>query len=170
MTRPNSDHGSSGPSSAAKRGMMTSAAVLLAIPLFVMINYLGGRHYQRFDWTSSQIYSLSEKSLQVVGDLDREIDIDLILGAGAGGELFDAVEELIDRYEAANPRYIRKRVVDLAREPLEAERLEIAEGTAVVLSAGTSEATSTSSTWPSTTTPEHNSASRRPCSRSKGSN
>ncbi|MCP3960364.1 MAG: GldG family protein [bacterium] len=118
------------------RNLMAFVAVLLAVPLYLMVNYLGGRHYQRFDWTGSGLYTLSEKSLQIVTGLDRDIEIHLILGAGAGGELFDAVDELLSQYQAANPEHIEKRVVDLAREPLEAERLAIGQGTAVVLESG----------------------------------
>ena len=45
------------------QGSMLSAGVLLVAGLVGIVNYLGMRYYKRFDWTSSQIYSLSDKTL-----------------------------------------------------------------------------------------------------------
>jgi len=102
-------------------GSALGLGVILALALFAMVNYLGLRHYQRFDWTSSQIYSLSEKSENVLGALDRPID--LIVFLNPGSQIYPAVDELLSRYEAANPELVDKRVVDPARNLVEARRL-----------------------------------------------
>ena len=102
-------------------GSTLGAGVILALALFAMVNYLASRHYQRFDWTSSRLYSLSEKSLSVVRGIDREIDMVIFLNPAS--ELYGQVDELLSRYAAANPEFIKKRVVDPARNLLEAQRL-----------------------------------------------
>ena len=103
------------------QGSTLGAGVLMALALYGMVNYLSYRHYQRADWTSSQLYTLSEKSLNVVRDLDR--DVDMVLFLSPTSELYDAASELVDRYAAANSARIRKREIDPAKNLLEAQRL-----------------------------------------------
>lgn len=106
---------------ALSRFSTLGAGVLLAFLLFAMVNYLAMRHYKRFDTTSSQLYSLSEKSENVVQGLDRPVDLVMFLDPGT--ELYSATSELVDRYAAANPEFINTREVDPARNLLEAKRL-----------------------------------------------
>ncbi len=103
------------------QGSTLSAAILLVLALYGMVNYLAMRHYKRFDWTSSQLYSLSEKSLAVVRDIDQEIDMVIFLNPGS--ELYEPVDELLSRYAAANPKFIKKREIDRDRNLLEAQKL-----------------------------------------------
>ncbi len=103
------------------QGSTVSAGVVLVLALFALVNYLALRHYQRFDWTSSQLYSLSEKSLSVVRGIDQEIDMVIFLSPAS--ELYGPVDELLSRYAAANPERIRKREVDPAKNLLQAQRL-----------------------------------------------
>lgn len=106
---------------AAAEGAFLGAGVLLALALFALVNYLGNRHYARFDWTSSELYTLTEKSKAVVRGLDR--DVEAVIFMAPGSETFGAVDELLSRYQAANPERFTKRVVDPARNLLEAQRL-----------------------------------------------
>lgn len=106
---------------ALARGGALGTSVVLALALYAMVNYLSLRHYKRGDWTSSQIYSLSEKSSNILADLER--DIDAVIFLSPSSEVYDAVDELLSRYEAANPQRFKKRVVDPARNLLEAQRL-----------------------------------------------
>ena len=85
-----------------------------------MVNYLANRHYQRFDWTSDKIYSLSKKSLAVVEGIDREID--LVVFIGPDSPVYAPVNELLSSYAAANPK-LSKREVDPAKNLIEAQRL-----------------------------------------------
>ncbi len=97
------------------------AGLILATVLVVMLNYLAMRHYQRFDWTSSQLYTLSDKSLKVLDQVTEDIDIAVLLSPGS--RHYDAVQELLARYQAAQPEHLRVRDVDAARNRLEAQRL-----------------------------------------------
>ncbi|NJL29404.1 MAG: GldG family protein [Thermoanaerobaculia bacterium] len=103
------------------QGSALGLGAVLALALFVMVNYLALRHYKRFDWTSSKIYSLSEKTKNVLADIDRPIDLVSVLDPGS--QLYPAVDELLSRYEAANPQLIKKRALDKARNQLEAQQL-----------------------------------------------
>ncbi len=96
------------------------AGVLLILGLFVMANYLAIRHYQRFDWTSNKIYSLSAKSLAVVEGIAEEID--LVVFISPESPIYGPVNELLSSYAAANSN-LRKREVDPAKNLIEAQRL-----------------------------------------------
>ena len=50
-------------------------AVVLVIALTVMVNWLAGRRFVRADWTTTQIYSLSEKTENILGGLQEEIRV-----------------------------------------------------------------------------------------------
>ncbi|MCZ6508376.1 MAG: GldG family protein [Acidobacteria bacterium] len=106
--------------------------------LVLMANYLGWKYHRRLDWTSSQIYSLSPKSLGVLADLSQ--DIDIVAFMSPGSELYSATTELLTRYDAASPR-VSVRFVDTERNPAEAqaliERYEVTSaGTLIVESQG----------------------------------
>lgn len=97
-----------------------SAGVLLIAALLVIVNYLGDKYHKRFDWTSSRLYTLSEKSENVVRDLKK--DVDFIVFLQPGDELYEPVRELLSQYDAASQR-VKVRYVDPQRDRLEAERL-----------------------------------------------
>lgn len=103
------------------QGGILSAGVLVVLALVLMFNYLSFRHFKRFDWTGSKIYTLSEKSLGVLEGLDKNIELVMVLSPGS--QLYTSTNELLDRYVAANPQKIRRRDLDPARNPLEFERI-----------------------------------------------
>ncbi|MEM9593538.1 MAG: GldG family protein [Acidobacteriota bacterium] len=102
-------------------GSTLGAGVLVVLVLYGMVNYLSTRHYERFDWTGSKLYTLSQKSKNVLAELDR--DIDLVVLMNPGSEVYTATDELLDRYVAANPQRIRRRDLDAAKDLLELQRL-----------------------------------------------
>jgi len=101
-------------------GSLFGAGVLLAIVLFAIANYFGWKYHQRFDWTESQLYSLSEKTENVLAELDR--DVEVVVFMSPGDPLFSAVREQLARYEAGSPR-IGIRYVDPEKNLLEAQSL-----------------------------------------------
>jgi ABC-type uncharacterized transport system involved in gliding motility auxiliary subunit len=96
------------------------AGVLLVVLLVGIVNYFGWKYHQRFDWTASRLYTLSEKSESVLRGLDR--DIEAVVLMDTGDELYDPVRELLSRYEAASPRF-SMRLVDAQKNLVEAQRL-----------------------------------------------
>lgn len=130
---------------AGRTNLAIGSALLLAIVL--MANYLSFRHYQRWDWTSEHIFTLSDRTRAVLRELDRDVDVWLVLGSGEPN--YQDLRELLQRYRAESQR-ITLHFVDPDREPAEyrvlAERLhlgavnlgegELASDVAVVIEAG----------------------------------
>jgi ABC-type uncharacterized transport system involved in gliding motility auxiliary subunit len=101
-------------------GTSLGAGVLLVAALLIIVNYFGWKYYQRFDWTSGRLYSLSDKSRAVVSGLAS--DVEAVVFMTPSSQLYVPVTELLSRYEAASPR-IKVRVLDPERNPAEARRL-----------------------------------------------
>jgi len=51
----------------------------LIISLLLIVNYFGWKYYKRFDWTGSQLYSLSEKTVNVLKGLRHDVDFYVFL-------------------------------------------------------------------------------------------
>jgi ABC-type uncharacterized transport system involved in gliding motility auxiliary subunit len=93
---------------------------LLALALVVMVNWLGARHYARADWTSSKVYTLSEKTENILSDLDQ--DIRVVVFMTFGSPLYDQVRELLDRYAAVSD-HVQVEFIDPDREPIKTRQL-----------------------------------------------
>ena len=89
-------------------------AVLLVVALTVMINWLSARRWVRADWTTTQIYSLSEKSENILSGLGDEIKIVVFMTPQTS--MYDQVQELLERYKAASDK-ITVEHIDPEREP-----------------------------------------------------
>jgi ABC-type uncharacterized transport system involved in gliding motility auxiliary subunit len=97
-----------------------SAAVLLVAALFLILNYLGWKYHHRFDWTAGGVYSLSEKSRNVINELKR--DVEFVVFIAPGQDLYEPVKEILSQYDAASQR-IKVRYFDPERNPVEAQQL-----------------------------------------------
>src|SRR5262245_30496515 len=53
--------------------VVTMAA--LALALTGLVNYVGSRHYRQFDFTSDQLYSISDETKKVLETLDKDVEI-----------------------------------------------------------------------------------------------
>jgi len=104
----------------AVEGSMWGAGVLLVLALVGILNYFGMKYYQRWDWTGSKLYSLSEKTLSVLGGLDRDVTATMFLQPGSN--LYDPAKELLERYAARSPHFTL-RTVDPQRNLVEAKKL-----------------------------------------------
>ena len=101
-------------------GTTLGVGVLVLAAILGMVNYLGGKYYRRFDWTSTRLYTLSEKTLGVLAGLDRDVEVTLFMRPN--DPLYDPVRELLERYQSANSKF-HARTVDPDRNLLEAQRL-----------------------------------------------
>ncbi len=97
-----------------------SAGVLLVAALFLILNYLGWKYHHRFDWTAGSVYSLSEKSHNVVKDLKK--DVEFVVFIAPGQNLYEPVHEILSQYDAAS-QHIQVRYFDPERNPVEAQQL-----------------------------------------------
>jgi ABC-type uncharacterized transport system involved in gliding motility auxiliary subunit len=98
-----------------------SAGVLLLAALLVIVNYFGWKYYKRFDWTSSQLYSLSDKTQKVLKGLRSDVDF-IVFMSPEQRDLYQSTNELLQRYGAAS-RHVHVKVVDLEKNPVEAQAL-----------------------------------------------
>jgi len=118
-------------------GVAGGAALVLVVGLVLMANWLGARHYKRWDLTSSKLYTLSEKSLVLVRGLSTELRIVVFMVPGS--PLFDQAQELLERYAAASDKIVLE-YIDPEREPLKtkalAEQFGITMADTVVFIAG----------------------------------
>jgi ABC-type uncharacterized transport system involved in gliding motility auxiliary subunit len=95
-------------------------AVVLVIALTVMVNWLSARRWVRADWTTTQIYTLSEKSENLLADLSDEVNVVVFMTPATS--LYDQVYELLERYQAASDK-ITVEYIDPEKEPLRTRQL-----------------------------------------------
>jgi ABC-type uncharacterized transport system involved in gliding motility auxiliary subunit len=95
-------------------------AVVLVIALTIMVNWLSGRRYVRADWTTTHIYSLSEKTKNILSDLSEEIKVVVFMTPQTS--MYDQVQELLERYKAASDK-ITVEYIDPEKEPLKTKQL-----------------------------------------------
>ncbi len=89
------------------------AAVLLALVLFGIVNFLSARHYRRLDWTRHRLFTLSPRSREIVRSLREPVDLYIFLGAREPN--YSDVTELAQRY-ASESRRLRVHTIDPDRQ------------------------------------------------------
>jgi ABC-type uncharacterized transport system involved in gliding motility auxiliary subunit len=107
----------------AKYGSNLAVQVVVLAVILVAVNYIAARHYQRFDWTATGHYTLSEKTAGVVRGLQDDLKITTFLIP----DEFDAdygekVRDLLVSYKALSDK-IRVEHFDQHRDPARAEVL-----------------------------------------------
>ena len=109
---------------AAPGKLITASAlgvgIALVLALVLIVNYFGWKYHARFDWTSSNLYSLSEKSLNVLDALDRDVEVIVMLGPQ--DQAFADARELLARYQSQTP-HLSVRIIDPERNLTEAQLL-----------------------------------------------
>ena len=53
---------------------------VLGLTVLVLVNYISSRHYTRWDWTTEGLFTLSDRSQQVIRELDDDVQIYVFLG------------------------------------------------------------------------------------------
>jgi ABC-type uncharacterized transport system involved in gliding motility auxiliary subunit len=97
-----------------------TAGIILAVVLAGMVTWLSYRHYVRADWTSSKIYSLSEKTKNVLKGIKDEVRVVVLMTPTT--PLFTETKELLSRYEAVCPT-LKVEFIDPERDPLRTKQL-----------------------------------------------
>ena len=83
-----------------KYGAYSATYILVVVACLVFVNYLADRYNKTFDATKDQIYSLSDQSLKILGNLDRDLKIYYFDKSME----FGAVKDSLVRYENASSR------------------------------------------------------------------
>ena len=112
-------------------------ALVAALAIAAAANWLAFRHYGRWDMTKSKVYSLSEQSVKVLKGLPKDVTIYVLFDNRE--PLFDNINELLKRYEAASPK-IKVSLIDPEKNLLEAkqmvEQLGITQNNSLVFACG----------------------------------
>jgi hypothetical protein len=74
----------------------------LGLVIVVLLNYISSRHYKRWDWTAHGLFTLSERSKDVLSELDEDVQIYVFLGRDE--QDFADVETLLEEYVAVTDR------------------------------------------------------------------
>lgn len=87
--------------------------ILLGLVIFIQANYLSCRHYHRWDLTQNRKFTLSDTSVNFLGQLDS--DVSLVMAFLGGSELFDDTRGLLSEYERHSKGRVTAEVLDLSR-------------------------------------------------------
>jgi len=117
---------SSKPSFSAGRkwsiGFNVVVASMAVLALVVMANYLGVRHYLRFQLSDNAQLKLSPQTMSLLQSLTNQVRVTVCFDAQAESELYNLVSALLKEYNYANPNIVIK-TVDPTREPGKAQLL-----------------------------------------------
>jgi len=102
-------------------GMNVFAMIVIAVFLLVLVNYLGFRHYKKFDLTGTKIYSLSELTKKQLANLKEDITVYAFYTSGDRG--YALVKEGLQKYQEATDR-IKVDFVDIERDVTSVEALK----------------------------------------------
>ena len=95
-------------------------AVVLLVALTVMVNWLSSRRWVRKDLTATQIYTLSDKTENILAELDEEIRVVVFMTPATS--MYDQVHELLERYKTASEK-VSVEFIDPDKEPLKTTQL-----------------------------------------------
>ncbi len=96
--------------------MLTLLAAVFLTAITFMVNYLSFRHYARWDWTSEGVFTLSDRTREVLRELDTDVDVYLLLSAGEPS--YEDLRELLQRYRAESD-HLTLHLLDPDRSPSE---------------------------------------------------
>jgi ABC-type uncharacterized transport system involved in gliding motility auxiliary subunit len=96
------------------------AAVLLAFVLVQLVNYIALSNAQRWDWSARQYYALSEKTTNLLSELEHRVEI--IVFFQEEHLLYSDIENLLEEYQYES-RNIHVEWVDPARDLARTEKL-----------------------------------------------
>lgn len=97
-----------------------AVGAVLVLALVAMVNWLSYRHYWRWDLTRAKVYSLSEKTVNVLKAVKEPVRAVVFMTGTT--PLFDQVKELLNRYQAACPK-LSVEFIDPDRDPLRTRQL-----------------------------------------------
>ncbi len=107
-------------------GLNVLIQMVTVLALVVLANYFAFRHFQRWDFSRSQKYSLSEQTRQVLGTLKEGVKFIVFFAPDArvpGADLHDDVENLVKEYQYASDGKISVEYVDPFRDLSRAREL-----------------------------------------------
>jgi gliding motility-associatede transport system auxiliary component len=121
--------------SPSARGMLQlSIQVVLALALFVVLQFLAFRHNHRFDLTPTKVFSLSPQAEQVAAHFKQPATITVFFNSQQTDER-RAMLDLLEQFQSAAPS-ISFRLYDLDRSPALAKKYGVSSYNTGVLESG----------------------------------
>lgn len=103
-----------------KFGINSATSVILVLGILAFVNYLGAQHSKRIDMTSEKIFSLSDQSVQVAGQVKEDVHIKAFY---PGGE-YQPDRDLLRLYEHQNGK-ISFEFIDPDKQPQVAQQNQV---------------------------------------------
>jgi len=100
----------------------TGAALLLALAIALMVNYLSYRHYYRADWSAKQFYSLSPKTTSLLESLEKPVEVTVFFQPG--NVLYEDIHNLLREYKF-HSKQLNIQWVDPDRDIAQTEELAV---------------------------------------------
>lgn len=104
----------------ARYGFHSLLYSLIFLGILVMLNFLGNRYHQRWDFTEAQVFSLSSQTTKTLGQLTQDLEIYAFLERGENPAALD----LLKTYAYHSPK-VKFQAVDPDRHPEMARRFKI---------------------------------------------
>ena len=107
-----------------RQRMLTSTltSVFLALLCFLLILAISNDFQKSWDITADQRHSFSPQTIQLVSDLKQEVKLYAFVNPTGDSSV---VDKLLDRYRKLSPQNFTYEIVDLQKDPLIAERLQV---------------------------------------------
>ncbi len=137
----------------ARAGANTTLLVLIVVGILVAVNYIADRHARQWDFTAAKQHTLSDQTMKILGELDRDVEILLLDSPTSGAAVL--ARDLLKLYGDASGR-VRTETIDPERQPERALAYQrptepgIALGTVLVV-AGERQQRATAATEPEIT-------------------
>lgn len=97
-------------------GVNVLAQLALVAALVVMVNVLAFSHFKRWDFTHSQKYALSDKTKNVLRNLQKPAQAIIFFPAMIGSDIFPDVEGLLNECKYASKKKLDVETVDVGRD------------------------------------------------------
>ncbi len=105
----------------SKYGINSATSVILVLGILAFVNYLGAQHYKRIDMTKEKVYSLSDQSIQVAGQLKEDTHIKVFY---PGPGEYAPVRDLLQLYTHQNGK-ISVEFIDPDEKRLTAQQYQV---------------------------------------------
>ncbi len=100
--------------------------LVLALTLFLLVNYLSYHHYRRFDLSPSRDYSLSEMTVNSLRKLSKDVTLTLIFTRDS--DIMNDARTLVEEYRRVKRNRIHTEEIDPGRDIERAEQLKLRNG------------------------------------------
>jgi ABC-type uncharacterized transport system involved in gliding motility auxiliary subunit len=124
----------------ARFGYNVVLYAVVFVGLLVVANIFVSQNEKRWDLTEQGVYSLSEKSLQLVTGLSEPlkliaIDTSKMMSVGSSNDP-QKIKELLELYKYHNPKKVSVEIVDPRTDPVEVDRLGMKQGNILFIEYG----------------------------------